>query len=404
MPNGLRVVHCQQSQTAMVCVTVLYDTGARDEKRSLTGIAHLFEHLMFGGSVNVPEFDSTLEAAGGVSNAYTSNDFTVFYDMLPAQNAETAFYLESDRMLSLSFSDKALQVQRDVVTEEFKQVCLNRPYGRVMHTLRRMLYPSHPYGWPVIGLTPEHIARVSQQDVRDWFFARYSPGNAILAVCGNITMERTRQLSEKWFGPIEPRPVVPRSLTDDPWPAQLRTEVITDNVPQTAIFMGYRMDPYGERGYFAADAITDLLAAGKSSRFFRNLVSGTGLFTQADASITGSEHSGMLLITAFLASEGAETEAEAIAAIQAQLDALTDPAAITEYELQRAKNRYEANFTYENMALTSLGQNMAMAEYHGEDINAPGRVYQSLTVAEIAATARRLFTDHAPAIVICRPA
>ncbi len=387
----------------MVNLTVLYDTGARDEKRSLTGMAHLFEHLMFGGSVDVPDFDSTLEAAGGSSNAYTSNDFTVFYDLLPAQNVETAFYLESDRMLSLSFSDKALQVQRDVVIEEFKQVCLNRPYGRVMHSLRRMLYPTHPYGWPVIGLTPEHIAGATQADVRDWFFARYAPGNAILAVCGNITLERTRLLAEKWFGPLEPRAVAPRCLQDDPWPVEPRTEVITDNVPQTAIFMGYRMDPYGERGYFAADAITDLLSAGKSSRFFRNLVAGTGMFTKADASITGSEHSGMVLICAFPAHEGAEAEAEAIAAIQAQLTGLTCAESITGYELQRAKNRYDANFTYENMALTGLGQNLAMAEYHGEDIGAAGRVYRSLTEEDIACTARRLFVDHAPAIVICRP-
>ncbi len=387
----------------MVNLTVLYDTGARDEKRSLTGMAHLFEHLMFGGSVDVPDFDSTLEAAGGSSNAYTSNDFTVFYDLLPAQNVETAFYLESDRMLSLSFSDKALQVQRDVVIEEFKQVCLNRPYGRVMHSLRRLMYPTHPYGWPVIGLTPEHIAGATQADVRDWFYARYSPGNAILAVCGNITVERTRLLSEKWFGPLEPRAVAPRCLQDDPWPVEARTEVITDNVPQTAIFMGYRMDPYGERGYFAADAITDLLSAGKSSRFFRNLVAGTGMFTKADASITGSEHSGMVIICAFPAHEGAEAEAEAIAAIQAQLTGLTCAESITGYELQRAKNRYDANFTYENMALTGLGQNLAMAEYHGEDIGAAGRVYRSLTEEDIACTARRLFVDHAPAIVICRP-
>ena len=200
--NGLRFVHNYDGNTAMVAVNVLYNVGARDERGDLTGLAHLFEHLMFGGSVNIPDFDGAIERAGGKNNAWTSNDFTNFYDILPAQNAETAFWLESDRMLSPSFADRTLEVQRSVVTEEFKQQCLNRPYGDLSHHLRKLVYTAHPYSWPVIGKTPEHIARVTPQDTREFFFSHYAPNNAVVAVSGNITAEETRRLAEKWFGDI----------------------------------------------------------------------------------------------------------------------------------------------------------------------------------------------------------
>ena len=200
LPNGLRVVHTRDTATAMVAVNVLYDVGARDESPALTGMAHLFEHLMFGGSVNVADFDGALSAAGGVSNAWTSSDFTNFYDVLPAVNLDTALWLESDRMLRLAFSEKSLQVQRHVVIEEFKQVCLNRPYGDLDHHLRSLAFTRHPYRYPVIGKEFSHIEKVTDEDVRNWFFSHYAPDNAVLAVCGNVGFDRVRESVNRWFG------------------------------------------------------------------------------------------------------------------------------------------------------------------------------------------------------------
>ncbi len=213
LANGLRIVHSPDTTTAMVGVNILYNVGARDERRNLTGMAHLFEHLMFGGSENIPDFDAELEFAGGSSNAWTSNDLTNFYLSIPAQNVETAFHLESDRMMALSFDPHSLDVQKGVVIEEFKQQCLDRPYGRLMHTLREALYsPAHPYSWPVIGIEPDHIARVKMTDVKDWFYSHYAPNNAILAVTGNIAFDRVVELAEKWFGTIPRRDIKPRIL------------------------------------------------------------------------------------------------------------------------------------------------------------------------------------------------
>lgn len=403
LDNGLRVVHMYDGDTATVVLTVLYDTGARDEDPGQTGMAHLFEHLMFGGSANVPDFDRTLDAAGGSNNAFTGSDFTVFYDVVPAVNAETAFYAESDRMLALAFSDRALEVQRSVVIEEFKETCLNRPYGGVSHALRPLLYPSHPYRWPVIGICPEHIAAVEQDDVRRWFYAHYAPNNAVLSIVGNITEERARALAEKYFGTIPARDIAPRRLVDDPWPTEEKCVTIHDNVPQTLIAMAFRMDPYGTRGYYAADAITDILSAGRSSRLFQRLVMGSGLFTAADASISGSEHSGYLILTGRVTSEAdADIDrARAMLLEQAQMLAGADP--VTDYELERTKNRFEATTRYENMNLTALGANLAKAVYHGETLDTPIAAYRSLTAADIAAEARRIFIDHAPATVLCRP-
>lgn len=403
LDNGLRVVHCHDPQTAMVVVDLLYDTGSRDESPELTGMAHLFEHLMFGGSVNVPEFDRLLEKAGGSNNAATSNDFTYFYDIVPAQNAEMAFYLESDRMLSLAFNPHSLEVQRNVVIEEFKQTTLNRPYGRSAHHLLPMLFGSHPYSWPVIGREPAHIERVAMENVKEWFYTHYAPNNAILAVVGRISLEETKRLTQKWFGDIPRRPVKERSLEDTPWLLQPVRKVVTDIVPQTALTMAWRMDAYGEPGYLEADAITDILSAGTSSRFYRRLVRGNDLITAADASIAGLEHQGMLMASVRL-DRGDDTAVdEAIAIVENEVRQLAEPGNVTEYELQRTKNRHESTSTFDNMNLINLAQNLARAVYHGEDINRQEAAYRALTCEGIAATARRLFIDHAPAILITQP-
>lgn len=403
LPNGLRVVHNYDGATAMVAVDVLYGVGARNESPELTGLAHLFEHLMFGGSVNIPDFDAAIERAGGKNNAWTSNDFTNFYDVVPAQNVETAFWLESDRMLGLAFSDKALEVQRSVVTEEFKQQCLNRPYGDESHYLRRLVYNVHPYQWPVIGKTPEHIAKVTQNDVRDFFYRHYGPDNAILSVSGCITFDRVKELAEKWFGPIPAigfkRPMLPV----EPEQTAPRMAEATGRIPATDLVMAYRMDGYGTEQYFAADLITDLLSNGQSSRFYRNLLIDTDLFSSVDASIVGSEDPGMLLVMGRLANEGPDAEKAAVAAINSEIKKLID-GDVTDFELTRAVNRMESAHMFDNLNYLSKAQNLALAEYHEEKLGDNIARCRALDRAAVASHAAEIFNPDHLSTLIYRPA
>lgn len=394
LSNGLRIVHSFDGTTAMAAVNVLYNTGTRDEKRTLTGMAHLFEHLMFGGSVNVPDYDAVLTRAGGSNNAWTSLDFTNFYATVPAQNVETAFYLESDRMLSLAFNERSLEVQKGVVIEEFKQTCLDRPYGDIMHIVRRLAYaPEHPYSWQPIGLRPEHISQVTMDDVKSWFFAHYAPNNAILSVTGNISFERTIELAEKWFGGIPRRDVAPRALPSPGFPSATVHETVRAAVPVPLMVIAIPMAAYGSGRYFAADAITDLLSAGKSSRLDTRLVYGTaqGLITACDASITGNEHEGLVLIFAQLAESSPEACDRAAALILDQCRRLAKPGEISPRELERCYNNYESTFRFSNLGYLPRATNLALAQYHGEDINRNVNDRRALTSEEIAAEADRLF-------------
>lgn len=407
--NGLRVVHSYDPSTAMVAVDVLYDTGARDESPELTGMAHLFEHLMFGGSENVDDFDGEIEDAGGSNNAWTSNDFTNFYDTLPAQNIETAFHLESDRMLALSFNLRSLEVQRNVVIEEFKQQCLNRPYGELAHYLRKAVYGgTHPYSWPTIGLTPQHIANVTDEDVRRWFYSHYAPNNAVLTVCGNVTLERVRELAQKWFGDINPREIAKRELPKPDFPAKDTIEEVRADVPATAVAIGIPMAAYGCPGYLEADILTDILAAGHASRMYRKLIAvnaADGLFASADASITGSEHEGMLILNARLTRPGID---DAMKAREMMLEIVREMAsedgAATERELKRTLNRYEATFRFNNLSYLGKAQELALAEIHGEDINTRVAERRAVTTTDLRLTAQKLFNETPSATIIYRPA
>lgn len=376
----------------MVAVNVLYNTGARDESRKLTGIAHLFEHLMFGGSANIPEFDKELEDAGGNSNAWTSNDFTNFYEVIPAVNVETAFHLESDRMLALSFSEQALKVQRSVVIEEFKQQCLNRPYGDLMHGLRKAAYSAeHSYSWPVIGIEPAHIASTTNEDIKSWFFAHYAPNNAVLAISGNLEYEKGRELVEKWFGDIPRREIPSRELPDPGFPAEPVEIEMRGNVPQPMVVIAYPMAAYGTPEYRITDCITDLLSAGRSSRFTQNIVlpQKAGII-EADASVLGSEEPGLMLFIARLEKENISRIHEASAALCEQLEMLGQPGNVSEYELQRTLNRFESTFLMGNLDPVSIAQNLAMAEMHGEDINRMVEIQRQITTADIARVAASL--------------
>lgn len=373
----------------MVAVNMLYDVGARDEEPEHTGLAHLFEHLMFGGSANVSDFDGELQRAGGRSNAWTGNDFTNFYDVLPAHNIETALRLESDRMLSPQLGDEALEVQRAVVLEEFKQTCTNRPYGRFTHHLRNLIYTRHPYRWPVIGLTPDHIRDVSRRQVQQFFDRHYAPGRAILGVSGNIEPDRLFTLAEKWFGDIPARETAPRNLPAEPPQTAPREAEVDESLPAPLLCLAYPMDGYGTDGYIAADLLTDILSAGSSSRLYRRLFLGTGLFSEVDASISGSEDAGFLMINALL-NQGVTVES-AESSIRGEIDRLLADG-VTSHELERAQNKSESSRTFSLLKSPARAQEIAMAEYHGESTGRLNERYRAISVEQVNATARRIIS------------
>lgn len=406
LDNGLTVISNRDPHTAMTAVNVLYDTGSRDEKRHLTGVAHLFEHVMFGGSANVADYSAAIEAAGGSDNAWTSNDFTNFYETLPAANIETAFWLESDRMLAPSLSEEVLDVQRRVVIEEFKQQCLNRPYGDLGHHLRRLLYDSaHPYSWPVIGIEPSHIANITRDDARNWFFNHYGPDNAVLAVSGNIGHDKVFALAEKWFGDIPRRNIAQRKLPDPGFPTADIIERVSGPVPATAVVVAFPMAAYGSRAYFAADTITDILSAGRSSRLYRDLIiGGDGLFSEVDASISGSQHEGFLMLNARLTDN---SDSAAMRARQLMLERaaqLAVPGNVSRYELDKTFNRFESLFNFSNMGYQTKAASLAMAALLGEDINDTVARQRATTLDDIATTADTIFNRTPSVTVIYTPA
>lgn len=400
LPNGLRVVHEQDSATAMVALDVLYNVGARDEHPDHTGMAHLFEHLMFGGSVNIADFDGAIEQAGGRNNAWTNQDYTNFYDIVPAQNAETAFWLESDRMLSLAFSDKALEVQRNVVMEEFKQVCLNQPYGDLGHHMSALAYKVHPYRTPVIGKELGHIESVTQEQVREFFRTHYAPNNAVLAVTGNITLDETRRLAEKWFGPIPRRMVAPRRYAPEPEQTEARRMVVTGNVPQTLVLISYPMPSCANPDYPVCDIITDLLAAGRTSRYYRRLVMESGLFSSADASITGSEEPGQLLLQGMLR-DGVSVDEACNALVDVARSLIVNPP--DDHELQSALNRFETQQVMSNISYVNLASTLALDEMRNTTQAKTLACYMGITREDIVRVASYIFRQERSSTLIYCP-
>ncbi len=409
LANGLRVVHSRDEATAMVCLDVLYGVGGRDEEPEKTCIAHLFEHLMFGPSVHIPDYDGTLTAAGGRSNAWTSNDFTNFYAIAPAHNVETLFYLESDRMLSPAFDSESLRVQRSVVTEEFKQQCLNRPYGVTGHALAKMMYPpTHTYSWPVIGKEPAHIAAITSEDTHRWFERHYTPSNAVVAVTGNIGRDEAFALADKWFGDIPRRdavatpPMAVPALTSAPW---VRCD--DASVPATAITMAWLTDPYGTTDYTAADAITDALAAGAASRLYRRLIiDGDGTFSGVDASITGSEGPGLLVVSGRLSADGYaddDTCRRAAEILLSECNLLYGSDGVSEAELERLQNRQRASFRLDGLDYVGRAAALALAVYHRETPDAQLRRYCALTTADMRRVAQQLFSNSLHGTLIVGP-
>ena len=390
LPNGLRIVHHEDKDTQMVALNVFYNVGARDEHPEHTGFAHLFEHLMFGGSIHIPDYDTHVQNAGGENNAWTNNDITNYYITLPRQNVETGFWLESDRMLSLDFNEKSLEVQRHVVVEEFKQRNLNQPYGDVGHLVRSLVYKEHPYQWPTIGKEPSHIENATLAEVKDFFFRFYAPDNAILAVTGNITFEDTVALAEKWFGPIPRRDVKPRQLPEEPLQTEERRLTVERNVPVDALHLIFQKCDRLHPDYYVYDMLSDLLSAGRSSRLIQHLVIDKQIFGSVDTYISGSIDAGMFYVVGKTAPGITLEEAEA--AVWQELEALKTED-IAEEELEKVKNRYESEQIFSNINYLNLATNLAFFELIGraEDINHEVEKYRAVTAERIKEEARRTF-------------
>ena len=390
LSNGLRVVVHEDPSTPMAVLNVLYDVGARDEDPEKTGFAHLFEHLMFGGSVHISDYETPLQLAGGENNAFTTEDLTNYYEQLPAENIETAFWLESDRMLSLAFSEKSLEVQRKVVCEEFKEHYINKPYGDAGFKMRELAFRVHPYRWMTIGKELSHIEQASLTDVKEFFHKHYCPANAILVIAGNIKTAPMLSLAEKWFGSIPAGQKYIRRLPQEPLQTEARTREVRADVPLDAIYKCYHMAPRLEDGYYHAEMITEILGGGSSSRLHQHLVKEQQLFSHIECHQTGSMDAGLVVIEGRLIN-GVDMMA-ADRAIEAELDRMMT-VAIGEKELTKVKNKTESAIQFEDMALMNRATSLAIYELLGDAnlMNTELARYQDVTSAQLLETARRIF-------------
>jgi zinc protease len=391
LTNGLRVLVHEDNSTPMAVVNILYDVGSRDEDPAKTGFAHLFEHLMFGGSINIPEYDEPLQRAGGENNAYTTTDLTNYYCQLPAENIETAFWLESDRMLSLAFSKKSLDVQRKVVCEEFKEHYINKPYGDAWHKMRELAYKVHPYKWMTIGKELKHIEEAQLADVKNFFFKYYRPNNAILVVAGNVKTDEVKKLAEKWFGSIEAGEKFERNIPQEPKQTAPRQESVKANVPLDAFYKTWHMPGRNDAGYHAADVITEILGGGASSRLFQSLVKEKRMFSNIECYHFGTLDKGLLTIEGKLVKgidmKVAENE------IEKELLKLKENL-VSDAELQKVKNKTESIIAFEDITVMSRASSLAFYELLGNAdlINQELSKYNAVTVEDVQQYSKEIFT------------
>ncbi len=363
LDNGLKVVVHEDHSSPMAVVNLLYKVGARDEQHEKTGFAHLFEHLMFGGSKHVPSFDEPLQFVGGDNNAFTSNDITNYYITVPSANLETAFWLESDRMLSLSFDPKVLEVQRSVVIEEFKQRYLNQPYGDVWLKLRPLAYKKHPYKWPTIGEKIEHIEKATMEDVKAFFHKYYVPNNAVLVVGGDVTLDQVKALSEKWFDSIPKGKAITREIPIEPVQKSYQLLEVEENVPVDALYMTFHMAGRNDETYHAEDLLSDILGRGKSSRLYQALVEDKQVFNSLSAYVMGSIDPGLLVIQGKL--NGNHSLESAENSIWELLEGFKS-SSLKEQELEKVKNKAESTMVFSEMELLNRAMNLAYADMLGD--------------------------------------
>ncbi len=390
LDNGLKVIVHKDTSTPIVAVNILYDVGARDEDPAKTGFAHLFEHLMFVGSLNIPKYDVPLEKAGGENNAFTNNDITNYYLTIPKQNLELAFWLESDRMLDLAFSDRSLEVQRNVVIEEFKQSYLNQPYGDVWLLLKPLAYKVHPYQWSTIGKEISHIENARMEDVKDFYNKYYNPGNAIMTIAGDIKMKDIEMLANKWFAPINSAKTPARNLPMEPIQKKERKLEVKRNVPFDAIYKAYHMCDRKDKDYYATDLLSDILSNGNSSRLFNRLIKEKRLFSELHAYISGDIDNGLFIIDGKLV-KGKKME-EAENAINEEIEIITKQT-VENDELQKVKNKIESNLEFSEMNVLDKAMNLSYSELLGDAdlINHEKIKYQAVTKKQLLHSAQEVF-------------
>jgi zinc protease len=392
LDNGLKVLIHEDTATPMVTVNVLYDVGAKDEDPKQTGFAHLFEHLMFGGSINIPEYDDPLQMAGGENNAFTTNDLTNYYCTLPVQNIETALWLESDRMLSLAFNEKSLEVQRKVVCEEFKEHYINKPYGDVWHKMRRLAYKEHPYKWMTIGDELSHVENATLQDVKNFFYKHYTPCNAILVIAGNINAEKAMPLVEKYFGTIPSGEKYHRNLPIEPKQTAARRQIVHANVPVNAFYKCWHIYARLDNRYYIADLITEIMSGGGSSRLFQALVKDKQIFSSIDCYHMGTLDAGLLTISGKLVEGILPEDAEAL--IEVEIQKLRT-SLISSIELEKVKNKTESIIAFEDMSIGSRATSLAMYALLGDAnlINTELGKYQQVTAEQIMEECTIIFEE-----------
>jgi predicted Zn-dependent peptidase len=389
--NGLKVIHHQDKTTPMAVVNTIYNVGARDENESRTGFAHLFEHLMFGGSKHIENFDAPLQLAGGECNAFTSNDITNYYNTLPAENLETALWLESDRMLELAFTPKSLEVQRQVVIEEFKQRYLNQPYGDVWLQFRPLIYKTHPYKWATIGKSIKHIEEATMEDVKNFFFKHYGPQNATLVIGGNVEFEDVKSLVTKYYADIPARDKYTRHITPEPKQTETRRLNIDRKVPANAIYMSFRMGNRLTRDHYLGDITSDVLSGGKSSRLYMSLVKDKKLFTNISAYILGGIEDGIFLFSGHLM-EGVDFET-AEESILNEIEILITKS-ISDNELTKVKNKFQTAKAFQDQSLLNRVMDLAMHDQMGilDKINTEKTIYDTIKVDELINFSKETFT------------
>lgn len=390
LDNGLTVILHQDDSTPLVTVNVLYKIGARNEDPERTGFAHLFEHLMFGGSQNIQDYDTPIQQAGGDNNAFTNSDLTNFYNVIPAENLETALWLESDRMLQLDFSQKSLDVQRKVVVEEFKETCINKPYGDMWHELSALAFKEHSYRWPTIGLVPQHIEEAKLDDVVDFFNSYYKPNNAVLVVAGNVEIPHAKAVIEKWFGNIPSGDLSFHDIPVEPEQKAYRCKTLHSSVPSNAIYMGFHMPDRKHKDFIVYDIISDILGGGRSARFYEQLLKGTELFSSINAYISGTLDPGLLVIESKLLEDADMEQAQLL--IWAELQKLIETP-VSEEELLKVKNSMISGVTFSEISIIERAINLAYYEMLGDAdfINDQLKEIESVTVADVQRVAKKIF-------------
>lgn len=390
LENGLRVLVHEDRSTPLIAMNILYDVGSRDEDPALTGLAHLFEHLMFGGSVNIPDFDTPLQLVGGENNAFTNNDITNYYLTIPSENIETGFWLESDRMLELDFSQKNLDTQKSVVTEEFNQRYLNQPYGDALLKIRPLAYKVHPYRWPTIGMDMTHIKNADIEKIKRFFFSHYAPNNAILALTGNIDFDLAYKLTQKWFGPIEKRQIQPRNIPVEPEQTEERILTIESDVPSTALYKTWHIGARNSTEFYTLDLITDLLAGGESGRLHTKLVREKKLFSEINAYITADIDPGLIFVQGKLM-KGVDIH-YANKSINKVIMSLLDKNGIND-EIEKVKNKFEASTVFANTSILNKAANLSFFELLGNPglINNEVEAYRKVDHQMISKVIERYF-------------